>query len=183
MQCRIWFSKKAKNDKRRLLEPSIKYVMLEGKEGGLRRCDSLWQGEGESRSCDVTLFKFFLSYILNLKLKMMLNFLLWRMYSDRNVTSRPIIVILGIKFFLSFFLNKVMGSRLYMCTVVRHIVSKMLVIVLCALLWKATSADHPAHVLSFRGVSVSHGRQLRCSGVGRRPYSSCSWPRRQSGYS
>src|SRR6218665_2289372 len=46
------------------------------------------------------------------------------MYSDRNVTSRPrhLIVILGIKFFLSFFLDKVMGSRLYMYIVVRHIV-------------------------------------------------------------
>src|SRR6218665_84954 len=44
------------------------------------------------------------------------------MYSDRNVTSRPLIVILGIKFFLAFFLDKVMGSRLYMYIVVRHIV-------------------------------------------------------------
>jgi len=33
--------------------------MLEGEGGDLRRCDSLWQREGESRSCDVTLFKFF----------------------------------------------------------------------------------------------------------------------------
>jgi len=41
------------------------------------------------------------------------------MYSDRDVTSRPLIVILGIKF-LSFFLDKVMGSRLY--TVAHHIV-------------------------------------------------------------
>src|SRR6218665_3627826 len=38
------------------------------------------------------------------------------------MTSRPLIVILGIKFFLSFFLDKVMGSRLYMYIVVRHIV-------------------------------------------------------------
>src|SRR6218665_3603016 len=44
------------------------------------------------------------------------------MSSDRNVTSRPLIVILGIKFFLSFFLDKVMGSRLYMYIVVRHVV-------------------------------------------------------------
>src|SRR6218665_183095 len=44
------------------------------------------------------------------------------MYSDRNVTSRPLIVILGINFFLSFFLDKVMVSRLYMYIVVRHIV-------------------------------------------------------------
>src|SRR6218665_2538447 len=44
------------------------------------------------------------------------------MYSDRNGTSRPLIVILGIKFFLSFFLDKVMGFRLYMYIVVRHIV-------------------------------------------------------------
>ena len=49
------------------------------------------------------------------------------MYSLRDVTSRPLIVMLGIKF-LSFFLDKVMGSRLYMYTV-----AKMLVIVLCSL--------------------------------------------------
>ena len=42
------------------------------------------------------------------------------MHSDRNVTSRPLIVILGIQFFLSFFLDKVLGSRLYMYIVVRH---------------------------------------------------------------
>jgi len=71
---------------------------------------------GESRSCDVTLFKFF-SYTLNLKLKVMLNFLLSRMYSDRDVTSRPLTVILGINF-VSFFLDKIMGSRLYV--VVEH---------------------------------------------------------------
>src|SRR6218665_2654837 len=44
------------------------------------------------------------------------------MYSDRNMTSRPLIVILGIQFFLLLFLDTVMDSRLYMYIVVRHIV-------------------------------------------------------------
>ena len=34
--------------------------MLEGEGGGLRRCD---KGEGESRSCDVTPFNFFIIHI------------------------------------------------------------------------------------------------------------------------
>jgi len=34
--------------------------------GGPSRCDSLWQGEGVSSACDVTLIHF-LSYILNMK--------------------------------------------------------------------------------------------------------------------
>src|SRR6218665_2795186 len=54
------------------------------------------------------------------------------MYSDRNVTSRPLIVILGIKFFLSFFLDKVMGSRLYKYIVVRHIVKDVSHSFVCA---------------------------------------------------
>src|SRR6218665_2058399 len=54
------------------------------------------------------------------------------MYSDRDVTSRPVIVILGIKFFLSFFLDKVMGSRLYMYIVVHHIVKDVSHSFVCA---------------------------------------------------
>src|SRR6218665_2314106 len=102
------------------------------------------------------------------------------MYSDRNVTSRPrhLIVILGIKFFLSFFLDKVMGSRLYMYIVVRHIVKDVSHSSLCA---RRFSERRPVPTtkfkttkLSFRGGSVIHGRQLCCSGIGRKPYSSCS---------
>ena len=57
------------------------------------------------------------------------------MYSHRDVASRPLIVMLGIKV-LSFFLDTVMGSRLYVYIVARQIIiqSKMLIIVLCSLL-------------------------------------------------
>src|SRR6218665_1744801 len=50
--------------------PSIKYVTLEGVREGVTVCD---RGRGQ-RACDVTLL-IFLSYILNPKLKVMLNFL------------------------------------------------------------------------------------------------------------
>ena len=40
------------------------------------------------------------------------------------MTSRPLIVILGVKFFYHSSLNKVMGSRLYMYIVVHHIIVK-----------------------------------------------------------
>ena len=38
--------------------PSIKYVTLQGGRG-LRKCDSLWQGEGEGKDCVTSHFKFF----------------------------------------------------------------------------------------------------------------------------
>ena len=41
----------------------------------------------------------------------------------------------------------------------------MVVIVLCVLLWEATTK----HMHWVSEASVSHGRQLRCSGVGRKP--------------
>jgi len=54
--------------------PSINYVTLE-RGGGPRRCDSLWQGEGGQERVTSRLYKF-LSYILNMKFKVMFNFLL-----------------------------------------------------------------------------------------------------------
>jgi len=43
--------------------------------GGSRRCDSLWQGEWGQERVTSRLYKF-LSYILNMKFKVMFNFLL-----------------------------------------------------------------------------------------------------------
>ena len=43
--------------------------------GGPRRCDSLWQGEGGQEHVTSRLYKF-LSYIWNMKFKVMFNFLL-----------------------------------------------------------------------------------------------------------
>ena len=43
-------------------------------EGGPRRCDSLWQGEGGQEHVTSRLYKF-LSYIWNMKFKVMFNFL------------------------------------------------------------------------------------------------------------
>ena len=54
--------------------PSIKYVTREG-GGGPRRCDSLWQREGGKEHVTSRLYKF-LSYIWNMKFKVMFNFLL-----------------------------------------------------------------------------------------------------------
>ena len=42
--------------------------------GGARRCDSLWQGEGRSRACDVTLIKIFYHTCETWNLKRCLTF-------------------------------------------------------------------------------------------------------------
>ena len=52
----------------------VRYARGEGM--GLRRCDSLWQEEGWVKIMWRHAFPIFLSYILNFKLKVMLNFLL-----------------------------------------------------------------------------------------------------------
>jgi len=54
-----------------------------GEGGGLKRCDSLWQRQGVKGHV-MPHFWNFLSYIGNIKLKMMFNFLLWRIYSARR---------------------------------------------------------------------------------------------------
>ena len=62
--------------------PPIKYVTLEG-GGGPRRCDSLWQRERGQEHVTSRLYKF-LSYIWNMKFKVMFNFLLLQVYCDRR---------------------------------------------------------------------------------------------------
>jgi len=62
------------------LGPSIKYVTLQGE--GPRRCDSLWQRRKSNSMWRHTLKK--ISYIWNLKLKVMFSFLWKWMYSDRR---------------------------------------------------------------------------------------------------
>src|SRR6218665_3362516 len=104
------------------------------------------------------------------------------MYSDRNVTGRPLTVhvIVGITLFYysSYIKLWALGCTMYMYIVVRHIVKDVSHSSACASLggdlWAtlqymcsgSTCIESQPRPPT---ASLSHGRQLRYSGVGRKP--------------